>query len=248
MSFTDNFSRQAELYSQFRPAYPKELFEYLAGQTNEHELAWDCGTGNGQAAVGLTAYYTSIIATDPSSSQIMYAQQHPQIRYAIQRAEDFSCEEQTVDLITVANALHWFDLDTFFPIALRTLKPSGIFAAWAYGIPKISPAIDSVLLYYHDQIVGEYWTFENRLVENHYTGIDFPFQTMVAPLFKSFRLFNFNDLMNYLRTWSATQKYMIHDSIDPTVSILTDLSEAWADDPKSYKQVTWHLILYVGRP
>ena len=123
--FEDNFSKQADVYARYRPPYPAALYEWIASIAPGHAVAWDCGTGNGQAAIGLTRHFRSIIATDPSTAQIANAPAHPQIEYRVARAEESGLADQSVDAITVALALHWFDLDQFYAEARRVLKPGG---------------------------------------------------------------------------------------------------------------------------
>src|SRR5439155_3607676 len=130
MSFKDYFSAHASAYAKHRPQYPPALFEYLASVAKGHEWAWDCGTGNGQAALGLTPYFEHVLATDPSEEQIRNAFRHPKIVYRLARAEEPGVEPGTIDLITAAQALHWFDYAKFFEEAKKALKPDGVIAVW----------------------------------------------------------------------------------------------------------------------
>ena len=70
---TDHFSAHAQNYARFRPTYPTELFAWLASQSPGHRLAWDCGTGNGQAALGLADHFVHVHATDLSPQQLAQA-------------------------------------------------------------------------------------------------------------------------------------------------------------------------------
>src|SRR5215475_11590766 len=126
MGFKDHFSRQAANYAKFRPRYRRELFDYLASIAPGRELAWDCGTGNGQAAVGLASVFDRVIATDASKKQIANAEPHNRVEYHVAPAENSGIPSGTIDLIMVAQALHWFDLDRFYGQAGRVLKPDGI--------------------------------------------------------------------------------------------------------------------------
>ena len=128
-SFKDHFSKQAADYATFRPRYPQKLFEYLGSIAPSRRLAWDCGTGNGQAAVGLASTFHRVIATDASEKQIANAQQHERIDYRVASAEDSGIQSEMIDLIMVAQALHWFDLDRFYDEARRVLKRDGVLAA-----------------------------------------------------------------------------------------------------------------------
>ncbi len=141
--FGDFFSEQARVYARFRPQYPGELFAYLASAAPGRELAWDCGTGNGQAAQDLARHFRRVIATDASADQIAQAAQHERIEYQVARAEDVSLDDHSVDLITAAMAVHWFDLDSFYAVVRRAAKRDGVLAVWMYHLPVIDPAIDA---------------------------------------------------------------------------------------------------------
>jgi ubiquinone/menaquinone biosynthesis C-methylase UbiE len=245
-NFTDNFSKQSDIYAQYRPHYPKELFEYLAGLTDQHETAWDCGTGNGQAAIGLTPYFKTILATDPSENQIKHAYPHARVNYRVERAEIFQHESNSIDLITVANALHWFDHETFYPLVDRVLKPNGVFAAWAYEVPLVSVEIDKVTRHFHDVIVDEFWAQPNRLVENEYRDLIFPYPFIDTPMFYSHREFDLKDFVAYFNTWSATQKFIAARGYNPTVRLEEDLLPFWGDSTLK-RRVSWKLILKAGR-
>lgn len=244
--FKDNFSTQSEIYARYRPQYPKELFQYLSTLTPEHQIAWDCGTGNGQAAIGLVDYYALVLATDPSAEQIKHAFPHPNIQYSVASGESFSIADHSIDLITIANALHWFNLDVFYGNVRKVLKRNGILAAWAYGIPHVNDAIDSIIKQFHDGPLGEFWVHENRLVENEYRDLPFPFLLIPSPEFHSYKEFDLDEFLMYLNTWSATQKYISTYGSNPTVQLRNELLKYWKD-PASKRQIQWKLILKIGK-
>src|SRR5437667_5298757 len=157
MTFKDHFSRQAADYAKFRPRYPQQLFEYLGRSAPSRQLAWDCGTGNGQAAVGLAAVFDHVIATDASEKQIANAQSYDRVEYRVAPAENSGRESDAIDLAMVAYALHLFVLDRFYAVARRVLKPDGVHAATAYNLLQISPGIDQVVNRYYYDIVGPFW-------------------------------------------------------------------------------------------
>src|SRR5216110_2684818 len=126
MKFKDHFSGQAVEYAKFRPHYPGELFEYLTSISPRHELAWDCATGNGQAAVGLARHFDSVIATDASAQQIASAELNDRISYRVAPAEASGIDSASVDLTLAAQALHWFDIDRFFREAKRVSRKNGV--------------------------------------------------------------------------------------------------------------------------
>lgn len=246
LSFKDNFSRQSDLYVKYRPQYPSELYSYLQGLTEEHQLAWDCGTGNGQAALGIAKHYARVVATDPSEEQIRNAFPHKNVFYSVKTAEHSGLQDQSVDLITAANALHWFDFERFNKEANRVLKPGGVIAAWGYGNPSHSEEIDRVITHFHDEIIGAYWLPENRLVEKKYSTIPFPYSEITAPLFKIEKDLGFKDLTGLFGTWSAVQRYKDRNGNDPVKKIEEDLKAAW-QDLSVQKPFTWNLVLRVGR-
>jgi ubiquinone/menaquinone biosynthesis C-methylase UbiE len=133
-SFKDHFSSVAGNYAAFRPDYPRELFQWLASVSPARSAAWDCATGNGQAAVGLAEYFKTVIGTDASADQIANATPHPKIRYSVVPAEKSGLTAQSMDLITVAQSAHWFDLDRFYSEVRRVLRPGGCVALWCYGV------------------------------------------------------------------------------------------------------------------
>ena len=245
-TFIDNFSKQADSYQKFRPSYPSKLFEFLSSQTNEHNLAWDCGTGNGQSAISLTDYYKKIYATDPSEKQIENAKVHKKIIYQVETAEKTNLVSKSVDLITVAQAVHWFDFDKFYAEVKRVLKEDGIIAVWTYGLPTIEKHIDKIIKHFHDNIVGEFWQDENRLIEKEYTTIPFPFEEILTPNFSIQKEITFNETIGLLKTWSATQKYTDNFHKDPIELIENQLLQLWTNK-ENKKSATWKLILKVGR-
>lgn len=244
--FKDKFSRQSDVYLKYRPFYPDELFEYLQSLTESHDLALDCGTGNGQAAIGLTKYYKKVIAMDPSEEQIKNGLSHPRITYKKGIAEQSGLESSSVDLITVAQALHWFQFDRFYAEANRILKKNGVIAIWTYGLPAISDEIDRIVKYFHDEVLDDYWLYENRLVENEYTTIHFPFPQMETPVFEIIRELSLEELTGLLSSWSAVEYCKQKTGTDPVKVIHKDLKEVWGD-PDHRKKATWKIRLIAGR-
>ena len=154
--FKDLFSTNSKEYASSRPKYPRSLFEFLVGLVRHRNLAWDCATGNGQAAVVLSEYFEEVIASDASKEQIENAESRKNIRYEVFPAERTNVADSSVDLITIAQALHWFDLDDFYKEAKRVLRKDGnegdcgggggcgVIAAWAYGLHSVSMEIDKI--------------------------------------------------------------------------------------------------------
>lgn len=244
ISFQDNFSKQADIYSKYRPAYPYAMYDYLSSLCSSHQLVWDCGTGNGQAAISLASFFEKVYATDPSEAQIRNSFPHSRVIYTVEAAESVSLPNDSVDLITCANALHWFQLEEFFAEVTRVSKPGCVLAVWCYGIPAISEKIDKIIQDFHDNTLNEYWRAENRLVEKEYRDIRFPFEP-VDKIFYSEKLFDLNDLICYLNTWSATQRFITENGFNPTHELKEELKEVWEDE-NEVKKISWKIILKVG--
>lgn len=244
MAFQDHFSRLAAGYIQFRPRYPRELFGFLASLPERRQTAWDCGTGNGQAAVALAELFDDVVATDASSRQIANAELHPRITYVVAPAEEPPLASQSVDLVTVAQALHWFDLPRFYDRARRVGRGGSVLAAWCYGLAVISPDVDRVVEHLYHDILGAYWPPERRLVEERYATIAFPFEELPAPRFTMTAAWTLAEWIGYLGTWSSVQKYIERHGADPLNEVLDDLRDAWGAAPT--RQVEWPLSLRVG--
>jgi SAM-dependent methyltransferase len=244
MTFKDHFSRQAADYAKFRPRYPREMFEYLGAVAPRYKLAWDCGTGNGQAAVQLAEAFDRVIATDASDKQIANAQPHDRVEFRVAPAENSGIESETLDLIMVAQALHWFDLDRFYAEVRRVLKPDGVLAASAYNLLQIEPVIDEIVNRYYYDVVGPFWPPERALVET-FAELPFPFLEIQMPSFQMTAQWTVEQLLGYFRSWSATQRFMAAKGEDPLEQIRDELRGLWGA-PGQSRQVTWPLILRVG--
>lgn len=246
MTFRDLFSAQAGDYARFRPRYPRALFQHLSEAAPGHELAWDCGTGNGQAAVALAPFFQKVIATDPSASQLAQATTQPKVEYRKARAEESGLEDASTDLITVAQAFHWFDQPRFFREVKRVSKPGGLLAVWCYELCTISPPVDAAVMELYREILGPYWDEGRRLVEEGYRNEKFPFEEITAPVATMGLSWNFADLVGYLGTWSALVKYRDAKGEDPRTLVMGELQKAWGD-AGAEKTVTWPLSVRLFR-
>jgi SAM-dependent methyltransferase len=212
---------QSKEYAASRPTYPRALFEFLAGLVERRELAWDCATGNGQAAAILAGYFDSVVASDASKKQIENARAGPNVRFAVFPAEKPDLADASVDLITVAQALHWFRLDDFYREARRVARKGAVIAAWTYGLHSVSPEVDRVTHLFYKDIVGPYWPLEVRYVENRYEGIPFPFPQVKTPSFQIELEWDMKNLVGYFYSWSSTQKYIEENKSDPVEKVST---------------------------
>jgi len=246
MEFKDHFSGHADDYARYRPNYPAALFEFLAQSVPERELAWDAGTGNGQAALGLTPYFDRIIATDPSAEQVRHAPPHDKIHYFVAPAERTDIPSHTVNLVTVAQALHWFRFEPFFAEVRRVLKPDGLLAAWCYGLSRINPAVDRIVHHYYRNVVGPCWPPERRYIDEKYQTVPFPMVELPAPEFTMKEEWDLNDFIGYLRTWSATREFQRKNEEDPLRMVHRALARAWGE-PEARLAVRWPLYLRLGR-
>ena len=245
--FKDHFSQGAAEYAEFRPRYPAALFEWLASETARHHLAWDCATGNGQAARGLAAHYARVIATDASERQLAHAAPHPRIEYRVAPAQESDLPAASVDVITVAQALHWLPLPQFFDEAARVLAPGGLVAAWGYSLPSLSnAAIDEALSRYHHEIVGPYWPPERRMVDTRYATVPFPFAEIAAPAFVLEQRLTRLAFEGYLRTWSASRRYRESRGDDPVSHVAPVFAAEWRDS-REVRPVRWPLFVRAGR-
>ncbi len=255
--FEDHFGVQADAYHQFRPTYPPQLFARLAAASEGHSLAWDCATGSGQAALPLAGFYESVLATDASARQLRHSMnndsnQHSNHHsnragvYFVQAPAEVPCvKPASVDLLVVAQALHWFHRPTFFSIAQSVLAPGGVFAAWTYNLMIVDTAIDPLLNNFYHNTLGAYWPAERRLVENGYADIAIPFEPFALGDFAMTANWNLDALCGYLSTWSAVQYYKEDTGDDPLPDFRAQLARAWGEKD-NVKLVSWPLSIKAG--
>lgn len=246
MTFNDHFSVQATDYCQFRPHYPASLFDYLRSLTLQHDAAWDCATGNGQAALNLAALYNSVDATDASEQQISHATPHENIHYQVCEATCTPFADNHFDLITVAQALHWFDLEKFYPEVTRVSKTGGVFAAWCYDLFKVNDKIDVLIQQFHDETVGPCWPAGREHIANGYASLPFPFERIQPAGFSLTENWNLSQLLGYLNTWSAVHYYTEQHGTNPLQQLAPLLQQNWGN-PEHIYQIHWPIYLHVGR-
>jgi SAM-dependent methyltransferase len=244
---TDHFSDVAQLYAKFRPTYPSELFVWLAGICSNRDLAWDVGAGNGQASVALAAHFTRVLATDQSDAQIAQSVPHERVEYRAAPAERSGLADASVDLVTIAQALHWFNLDAFYSEVRRVLKPGAAVAAWTYGVLNVEgEAVGARLSHFYHRVVGQYWPAERRHVENGYADLPFPFEEVTSPALAIGQAWNLDGLLNYCRSWSATSQCMRATGSDPVLALESELSPVWG--PRTQRRmVSWPIAIRAGR-
>ncbi len=245
-AFKDYFSDTKSNYKKFRPTYPNTLFEYLAKLAPSNKVALDCATGSGQAAQKLAQYFPLVIASDASFQQIQKASDNNHIFYGVAQAENVHIASSSVDIVTVAQALHWFATKLFFQEINRVLKSNGIIAVWTYNLLTINPNLDEVIKYFYSEIIGNYWPAERHLVEDGYKNLFFPFSKIKAPSFNMTAKWSLRELIGYLNTWSAVNLYIKDKGVNPLEIIIKDLCDNWGDPLKPHN-VTWQLTVIIGK-
>lgn len=244
-AFRDHFAFAASSYAAHRPHYPAALYEWLARHSPTRERAWDCGTGSGQAAVALAERFDHVVATDASIVQLRSANDAPGVLYLAMTAEAASLAADSMDLIAVAQALHWFDHERFFAEVDRILRHGGALAVWSYGLVSIAPSIDHVLqTFYHDTL-GDYWPAERAMVDRGYADIALPYPEIPAPPFIMEAEWTLDQLGGFLSTWSAVGRYRVATHLDPLPGLMERLRQAWGDAPQ--RTASWPLIVRLAR-
>jgi SAM-dependent methyltransferase len=244
VTFHDHFSGHAAEYALARPRYPAALFDWLAGVAAARNLAWDCGTGNGQAAVALAEHFDHVVATDPSQEQLRNTERHPRVEYRQAAERDPLLREVSVDLVTVAQALHWFDPPAFFDEVRRVLRPAGVLAVWGYELATLSPQIDPLLEHFYRLTVGPYWPPQRALLERGYRSLEFPFAEIAAPEFSMEAQWTLGQFAAYLRTWSAVRRFIAARAADPVTPLEAALSRDYGEGER---RVRFPLVLRVSR-
>lgn len=241
--FKDHFSGHANAYAAARPTYPQAMFDWLASIAPSRALAWDAGTGSGQAAVQLAARFDAVVATDASEQQVAHAQPCDGVTYRVAPAEASELPAGSVDLITVAQAVHWFDLAAFWREARRVLRPAGVLAVWCYGWHSVTSAIDELSAGFRKQI-DPWWPAERAMVETGYAQLAFPFDEIAMPAFEMVCPWRADDVLAYLRTWSAVKRFEADRGEDPVTAMTQPMRDAWGEDTRD---VRWPLRARVGR-
>jgi SAM-dependent methyltransferase len=231
MSNAALFTTVAREYANFRPGYPPELFEWLARVSPKREAAWDAGCGSGQASVALAEHFATVHATDVAAEQIAAAKPHPRIRYAVAPAETSGLADGSVDLVTVAQALHWFDVEAFYAEARRVARPEALLVVWNYPRPVFdAPALDAVFQDFYANVVGPYWPAGRKHVEANYTTLPFPQPELTAPRFSLDLDWSPAQVIGYVSSWSATARYREARGADPVPLFAQALRKVWRDD------------------
>jgi ubiquinone/menaquinone biosynthesis C-methylase UbiE len=226
----DNFSGQSDIYAKYRPTYSPALYDFILSHVVTKESAWDCGTGNGQAAKELAKVFTNVFATDISQKQIDNAVQSHNISYSVQPAEQTDFPDNSFDLVTVAQALHWFRFDAFYNEVKRVTQHDGLFAGWTYSLLRISDEINMLIEYHHYNTLGSYWDNERKYVDEEYRTIPFPFTKIATPVFTIEYEWTIEELKGYLNTWSALQKFTAQHTYNPVDDLVRRIKPYWEQE------------------
>ena len=246
MKFKDHFSDVAQAYARARPAYPPELFKFLAEIAPARKRAWDCATGSGQAAIGLSEWFEEVQATDASPDQIAQSIGRENITYSVQLAEKTEFADKSFDLVNVATALHWFDLDRFYGEVCRLLKPQGILAIYSHKQFHIRGPVGEIIRQLIFEPVEPFWPAETRLIRAEYRSIPFPFDEVPAPQLRMNLDWDFDDLKTYLGTWSAVRNFIREFGPQPMQSALEEVAKAWGTREMK-RPVTMDMVARIGR-
>ena len=244
--FPDHFSGVASGYAAYRPMYPEALFDALADIAPSCAVAWDCGAGTGQASLALAARFSQVIATDASEAQIAQAPAHPRVTYRVAPAHESGLEDGSVGLVTVAQALHWFDADAFHAEAQRVLMPHGVIAEWTYALldaptcPALAERVNTL-----DRDLADWWPAQRRHVNDGYANIAFPFVTEEIGTFVMEADWTLEQLLGYLGTWSAVNRQRAETGTDALEGFATNAAVCWGRAP--LHRIRWPLTLRVGR-
>lgn len=244
--FKDHFSARADAYARWRPGYPTELARLLADLAPARELALDCGCGTGQLSTLLAGEFDQVVAVDASQAQIEHAQAHPRVRYRTAPAERSGLADASVDLVTVAQAAHWFDLPAFYAEVRRVLRPGGCVVLVTYGLPTLEGRPGELLRELHDRVLGPYWPPERWLVVDGYRDLPFPFDRL-HPDAPDMRVdWMFDDVLGYIQTWSALGPAQAALGQAPFDAFERELRAAWGETRVS-REISWPLTLLAGR-
>ena len=246
-AFKDHFSTHAAGYAAHRPTYPPALIDFLAAAAPGRGLALDCGCGTGQLSVLLTAHFDRVIATDASAQQIANATPHEAVEYRTAPAERSGLSAASADLITVAQAAHWLDLDAFYAEVRRVAHSRAILALITYGVLHVTgDAANAVVQHFYHDVIGPYWPPERRHVEDGYRSLPFPFEEIETPALAIEVSWSLRDLVGYTETWSAVKAAEKAVGRQPIDDFQMALARVWGD-PKMRKGVSWPLSLRAGR-
>lgn len=240
------FDQGGEAYARFRPDYPDQLVEFLVAVTPDLRLAVDVGCGTGQLTVRLARHFDQVVGIDPSADQIANAVPAEQICYRCVPAEKLPLPDKCANLITAAQAAHWFDLSAFYAEVRRISKPAGILAMISYGVLSLEPELDERIRHFYWQEIGAYWPAERKLVDSGYAEMDFPFPEFSAPPLCIKLAWDLPDLLGYISTWSAVRRAREAGQDAVLMKFAQAMARSWGQ-PETRRSITWPISMRIGR-
>ena len=238
----DLFSNHSLRYKKARPNYSIQIVKEILKHVPERNFAWDCGAGSGQFTQLLAPYFDHVIATDISEAQLQQAPYFENVSYQVQAAEQSSLPAQSIDLVTVAQAIHWFDFDAFYTEVKRVLKPQGVLAVIGYGLIEVQDAaLNSLVQPLYFDTLNDYWDSERRYIDELYQTIPFPFKEQAVPEMHLQYQWSPQQLLSYLKTWSALKHYQDKNDYDP-LQLISNALQAVSKN----LDVTFPVLLRVG--
>ncbi|GAB2531704.1 class I SAM-dependent methyltransferase [Spirosoma aerophilum] len=239
----DRFSGHANLYAQYRIDYPAELYDFVLHDCPGRQRAWDCATGNGQVAGALAELFEQVDATDISETQLILAVKKPNIHYQLSQAEQTPFADNSFDLITVGQAIHWFDVHAFHQEVRRVAKAGAVIAEWGYGLVRLGAGLDAIMLDFYRNRVGPYWDPQRMHIDNRYSALPFPFTNVKQSTFIAKKNWSLERFLNYLRTWSAVRQYIHENEEDPVIGLGEELKPIWGE---AERDVEFPVFLRLG--
>jgi ubiquinone/menaquinone biosynthesis C-methylase UbiE len=245
MKMKDLFSWDSKQYAKFRPTYPANLYQFVFQRIKENKMAWDCGTGNGQVAQVLASHFEHVFATDISQKQLNEAVQLPNIQYLCCDEKQTPLVSNSIDLITVGQAMHWFEVDKFYEEVYRVAKKGAIIATWGYSLLQISPPIDKLIYLFYKEKIGSFWDAERKHVDEAYQNLPFPFEKIEIPNFQMQFSWNLYELEGYLHTWSSVGKFVRKEGYNPVHELVSSLKPFWEGNEE--KMIVFPIFAKLGR-
>lgn len=246
-AFKDHFSQVADAYAHWRPTYPDALFDAITAVVPASAAVWEPGCGSGQATRGLSARFAHVHATDPSAAQI---EQHwakvgqaNNVSLAVEPGEATALPDRSVDLVAVAQALHWFERPRFFAECERVLRPGAVLAAWTYQDMVFNDGLEVAADAFRAEI-APYWPSERAEVDAGYADYAWPFPALPAPSLWLAAEWTLPQLLGYLGSLSATVRCRAANGSDPVETHAAAIAQAWGE-PAQVRTMRWPLILHL---
>ena len=243
----DLFSDSSALYQQARPTYPHQVIEQILKHVPSRLFAWDCGAGSGQFTQLLAPYFEQIVATDLSAQQLHQAPYFENVSYQVQQAENTSFAAQSFDLITVAQAIHWFNFEAFYTEVRRTLKKEGVLAVIGYGLVQTGDTeLNGLIQHLYQHVLAGYWDAERKHIDYAYQHIPFPFEEIASPELEMQLCWSAAQFLGYLNTWTGLKHYRTQHASDDALDPLTPLID-YLENKNTTIEIHFPIFLRIGK-